>query len=909
MRRYLYILMIFAIFAVGCSSSSNPINSDSTTRNYSDTSILSPGVIGLSGSDGFTSAIGLIGAYELTVNSDDLSANLVPRRSSAIGESYIVSGIAFFTISPCQDCLKIKGLSLDPDYHAIVTFDIRHPFKKGDTMKPPSAMNRLDLDVFDVALVVQPVDIDPVNYPLTGDSIYTGICTGADGYTSELVNLLDDDSAMPYFLVVDDKAEGTNTWNKFEMGAFKSFDTGFCLSDSTLTFNLYLTMGYGASAKKPTRLNPVYFNPEFNRKSAWKVDVIPPGPPESGFTWQQDDNTTTFDVEIHVYDWQQDATVYSNPDDFANAPADNIYAASNVSMVSVEIPGMTNDLKSSTTADSGTGKPDDPLVYKIPIANENLLGVGEYMGLVKVSDERNPSLNWMSDLRDYMIDTDDGIILENYLIPEYSTYQVFIATVVEEPFIPPGDLMWAKNAVGPDDDQGFAIAGLSDNSMVVSGYFRSSITFAQGETNQTTLNSAGQNDIFIARYDPNGALVWVKRVGAAGWETTFGITAFPDDSVVITGIFGWTVVFGQGEANQTTLVNYPNDGVFVARYNPDGTLRWAKAISGTGRAYGMGVASCSDGSTYATGWFAGTYTFGSGEPNQTALTNTAGYNEFTYRDIYIAKYNPNGTLAWAKRAGGSAGRNDGIAVTALSDNTAVVTGYFTNTGIFGQGEVNQTSLVSSGVEDTFVAAFNSTNGQLLWAKKAGGASTESGQSITTLSDNTIVATGFFSASSTFGPGETNETLLTSAGNLDIFIARYNSNGTLVWAKNPGGINNDIGYAVTKLPGDTIVFGGYFTTSAVFGSGEPVEITLTTSSTSADSYIAWYNPDGTVLWAEHAAEGTTDSNTIRSISVLTDNSLAVTGPYRSPLTVGPGDPNETLLNWVATYDVWIARFGP
>jgi len=908
MRPLSLLLLVIALFILGCSSNGNPVATGTATGTQDDISDLLPGIIGLSQAGDISNAIGMLGAYELTINPDDLTANLVAKRTGTVGESYIVSGIAFFTVSPCTNCFKIKSVSMDTDWNVIITFDIRHPFEPGDLLKPPSARNRRDLDVFDLALVIQPLDVEPVTYSLTKKSIYAGICVGSDGYTSELSELLDDTASMPYFLVVDDSESGEGTFNKFAMGESRTFDAVFKLPDATLMFNLYLTMGYGSSAKKSQRLMPKYYNPEFNRKAAWKVDVVPPGPAEVGYTWQDDDNTTTYDVEVRVYDWQQGATVYENPDDFENAPSDNIYAPSDVSSVSVEIPGMANTLASSTAAVSGTGAPDNPLIYKVPMANENLLPAGQYIGLVAVNDERVPSSDWMSEPRDYMIDTPDGIVLKNYLIDEYATYQVFTATVVEKPFVPPGPIQWARNAVGLDDDQGFAIAALSDNSTVVTGYFRNTVTFAQGESNETMLTSAGENDMFIARYDPNGALLWVKRVGAGGWETGFGITALLDDSVVTTGIFGWTVVFGQGEPNQITLNNYPNDGVYVARYNPDGTLAWAKAIScsGNGRAYGMAVASFSDDSTVATGWLAGPYVFGSGEPNQTTLTNGAGYNEFAYRDIWIAKYNPDGTLAWAKRAGGSAARNDGIAVTTLSDGTSILTGYFMLTAIFGQSEVNQTTLVSSGPEEIYIARYN-TNGTLMWAKKAGGSTTDAGMGITTLSDNSIVATGYFGNSAIFGATEPNETTLISAGSADIFVARYAADGTLVWAKNAEGINQDIGYSIATLSGDTTVVTGHFITEAIFGKGEPNEQTLT-SDYGTDVFIAWYNPDGTLLWAKHAATGP-DYNSARSITVLSDNSTAITGPYKSTPTFGPGDPNETVLNWVAGYEVFIARFAP
>ena len=101
-----------------------------------------------------------------------------------------------------------------------------------------------------------------------------------------------------------------------------------------------------------------------------------------------------------------------------------------------------------------------------------------------------------------------------------------------------------------------------------------------------------------------------------------------------------------------------------------------------------------------TGRFTGTVTFGSGEPNQTQLTSTRA----SVYDIFVAKYNGNGTLVWAKQAGStSTDQGFGIAVDGLGNS--YVTGSFSDTATFGSGEPNQTQLTSAGVHDIFVAKF------------------------------------------------------------------------------------------------------------------------------------------------------------------------------------------------------------
>ena len=298
---------------------------------------------------------------------------------------------------------------------------LTHPFQAGNPALPPSGSNRLDLDIFDVAIVASPVG-SPQHFSLMNQDVITDFAYLQDGYTTELSNLMGiSNLALPYFLIVKD-TPASITYNEYSMGT--SYQSTIFLQPMSThrSFHLYLTMAYGASATFLTRLTPKYYNPEFNRKAAWKVNA------NAESTWVDNDNTTPVNVRVEVFDWQQGATVYSNPDDFANAPVSQVYKHSEVASVSVEIPGMTNSLAIKTIPDSGTGMPGDPLVFNIPIINENFLAAGDYVGLVKVTDTRIPNVS--PDLnRDCIVLAPDGKTIMQFEIPSYSTFQTFAAHV------------------------------------------------------------------------------------------------------------------------------------------------------------------------------------------------------------------------------------------------------------------------------------------------------------------------------------------------------------------------------------------------------------------------------------------------------------------------------------------------
>jgi len=428
----LTLLLVFAVSACSGSSKGGQSPLEPGDGLYGeDESMDSLPLIALAGDEDLLSGIGILGIYELCIDSQNGTTELIAKRSPMLGESFIVSAISFFTMFPCFDCLTIKGFSYDGE-NIILIFHIRHPYQKGNLSMPPSANNRLDLDMFDVALIIHPTSKSPIHFDLAGQDIYHGVVSNVDGYTTELSYVINNRVAMPYVLVVDDSESvpPSSTFNRFEMGAEKDFEVKFKVAEGErLFFDLYLTWGYGVSAKPKQRLKPQYFNPEFNRKAAWKVEVIPPNgndPPQEGNTWDDGDSATPYNVTVKVWDWQIGANVNPNLD----LPTD-IRENSDVAYVRVEIPGMNTsppEVSGDEHAPGGKGTPDNPLVFTIPIHNENLIPAGEYVSLVKVADKRSPKKP--STKYDYLIHSPDGKKLNEYSMPEYATYKTFIVTVV-----------------------------------------------------------------------------------------------------------------------------------------------------------------------------------------------------------------------------------------------------------------------------------------------------------------------------------------------------------------------------------------------------------------------------------------------------------------------------------------------
>lgn len=408
----------------------------------------------------------------------------------------------------------------------------------------------------------------------------------------------------------------------------------------------------------------------------------------------------------------------------------------------------------------------------------------------------------------------EATLISGGIGPLYS--DIFVAK-----YNPDGTLAWAKRAGGGGQNWGEGVSVLPDGGAFVTGKFVRSATFGPGETNETVLDSQGEldsDDIFVARYNPDGTLAWAKQAGLNGNGWGMSIAVLPEGSSFVTGWFSGTATFGPGEPGQTLLTSFGSSDIFVAKYNSDGTLAWVKqAGNASGWGWGYSIVVLSDGSAFITGRIYQWVTFGPGEGGETTLGWAGG------EDLFVARYHPDGSLAWASDAGGALNdRGHGIAV--LPDGSTLVTGIW---------EFNDSATVG----DLLLMKYN-PDGSLAWTRQDGGTSFDQGYAVAALPDGSALITGSFSGTATFGQGESGEISLVSEGGTgDIFVAGYHPDGTFAWARRAGGVGDDRGQSIAPAPDDSILVTGWFN-DATFGPDESRETFLDTNS--QDVFIAKFS---------------------------------------------------------------------
>jgi hypothetical protein len=459
---------------------------------------------------------------------------------------------------------------------------------------------------------------------------------------------------------------------------------------------------------------------------------------------------------------------------------------------------------------------------------------------------------------------------------------------------------WATEVLGTG--QGWGISAQPDGSALVAGNINDYVIFGLGEPNEARVTKDG-TESFVARYNPDGTFDWVVTAGGTHNDRMHAMDARPDGSFAITGDFGNTAVFGAGDPNETHLTAGGDWDGYIASYAPGGTLKWAQRVSGGYWNCGHDVSLLSDGSVIATGRFNGDGILDPSGPNETLFEGEGD------TDIYIAKYTNEGSLAWARSAGGQ-GSDNAQDLLVLPDGSFILAGQFGGfdgfPATFGRGEDNQTVLNSNGMGDVFIARYE-PDGKLTWAKSVGSRNWDGVSGIALLDDDSFITSGEFTEQITFGEGEPTETTLSSVAGPDSFVACFRLDGAFLWAIEEGGELGTIEIIdIAAFPGSSFVTAGSFRDSVTLGVGEPNETVLTATGGS-DVLLSLYGSDTSLLSASRAGGTNPEYGAFGgAVSVLADGTVYVTGGYVIDLICGPGETAETVFDQGAGWHLFVMR---
>ncbi|MEZ4685097.1 MAG: SBBP repeat-containing protein [Bacteroidia bacterium] len=160
---------------------------------------------------------------------------------------------------------------------------------------------------------------------------------------------------------------------------------------------------------------------------------------------------------------------------------------------------------------------------------------------------------------------------------------------------------WAKVLGGSAADVGNDSAMDNLGNVYVTGSFAGSLI-----AGPDTMQANGNDDIFLIKYDPQGNVVWARRAGSAGYDDSKGVAVDSLGNIYIAGIYG----SGSMQLDTITISSPGNPNIFLAKYSPDGKLRWALSPPGGGTNRCNDVAVDGKGNAFITGNYTNSLAFG-----------------------------------------------------------------------------------------------------------------------------------------------------------------------------------------------------------------------------------------------------------------------------------------------------------
>lgn len=361
---------------------------------------------------------------------------------------------------------------------------------------------------------------------------------------------------------------------------------------------------------------------------------------------------------------------------------------------------------------------------------------------------------------------------------------------------------------------------------------------------------------------------WAKR--GTSLSDTWGIATDANGDAYLTGYFIDSITFGSKHLSS------PNINSYLIKYDSMGNILWAaqsKSASNISAAATIYAATDNYGNAYITGNLNDTVTFGS--------FTLKSFYDVNYSGIFLTKYNASGNVLWAKQATVSspAGFANASSVAASDDSGNVYTaGYFRDTITFGAY-----MLKSMYPTEVFYLAKYDSGGNTLWAKQATIPSVKSSAipySVATDKAGNAYITGFFRDTITLG----SFTLTTTSSQGNVFFAKFDLNGNVLWVKQPNIPStacSGAGYSAATDKMGNAYLTGYFIDTATFGT-----FTLITpfgdKYGNAEIFLAKYSPSGNVLWVKQSHHSSNEAPWYgNSLSIDEMNEIYLSGGNGGP----------------------------
>ena len=415
----------------------------------------------------------------------------------------------------------------------------------------------------------------------------------------------------------------------------------------------------------------------------------------------------------------------------------------------------------------------------------------------------------------------------------------------------------------PDGQYSYSVAVDNLGNIIITGKFSGTVDFGGGD-----LTSAGNSDIFLAKFDQSGAHLWSFQYGDSDWQEGLSVAVDNSGNMIITGKFMGGVDFGGG-----TLTSAGDYDIFVAKFHSSGVHQWSQGFGDSVYQSGTCVTADQWGNVTIAGTLRGTVNFGGGN------LIGAGSN-----DIFVVSFYQNGNHNWSK----SFGDAESQVVRDITNYAGhpIIIGEFGGTVDFGGG--NLTSVGDS--TDIFVAKLGGTAGAHIWSYQFGDLYSQGAGGVIVDGSGSVIIIGQFNGTVDFGGG-----VLTSAGALDIYIAKFDRDLSHIWSNSYGNTFSQIAGGIAVGSSGNIVTTGSYKGTVDFG-GRPL-----VGGLEFNIFVAQFAADGTHICSRGFGFNSSGQYG-QDVGVTSSEDFVITGYFAGPLDLGGGTFQGGSAN-----DIYLAKF--
>ncbi|MCP4133877.1 MAG: hypothetical protein GY754_23105, partial [bacterium] len=331
---------------------------------------------------------------------------------------------------------------------------------------------------------------------------------------------------------------------------------------------------------------------------------------------------------------------------------------------------------------------------------------------------------------------------------------------------------------------------------------------------------AGDSDIFLVKYNSTGIKQWTRQTGSSANDSASGMAIDSDGNIYITG---------RTDGSLDGNTNAGCSDIFLVKYNSSGEKLWTRQMGSTGSDWAIGVSTDSDGNIYITGQTDG---------DLVGNTNTVD------SDIFLVKYNSSGVKQWTRQMGSSA--ND--------SPTEIVIDIFGFIYITGHTCGNMDGNTNAGDDDIFLVKYN-LSGDKQWTRQIGTDKADHGNGVSVDSSGNIYVAGQTGGVLDGG---------TNAGDSDIVLVKYNSDGDRQWTRQTGTAKADNASGVSVDDSGNIFVAGQ-TDGGLNGDANAGE---------SDIVLVKYDPDGERQWSRQT--GTVNADIANEVTTDSSGNIYVAG---------------------------------